>query len=521
MFIKKILFYCVLSLILSPHLSKAENPQLRIGWSEADITPVTAKEIPLYGQYYTRLATGVHSRLKTVAVAISSGDKHFINATIDVASFTKTFLDRLFTEVVKRDNSIDPACIIINAIHTHSAPSVSIHKADPSAPNTSVTSAAWAKLEDIALTPKEYADYAIPIIADTIVKAWHNRQPGGIAYAFGNARIGHCRRAVFANGEAEMYGDTTRTDFVGMEAGEDNGIEMLFTFDVKGKPTGMILNVACPSQVMEATYVVSSDFAGATRELLKKNYGDEFHTIYQISPAGCQSPRDLVRHYTSEPDFWHVDGVTVLAERLTSAVKSAKQSSIEYTPVLETKRIAVSLPRRRVSYIQYQEAARELQRLLAIQSEADAFEDFCNVTHANEKKGGPGPYDEKKMHFVQIKQAQAVVKRYLDQDKTPQFRFYMNVVRLGNIAIANNPFELYLYYGQNIKARSKASQTFLVQLSNPGEVSGGYLPSPDAEKFQGYGGRIINGQVGSDGGFKLADITVREINDLFDQKTEK
>ena len=92
----------------------------------------------------------------------------------------------------------------------------------------------------------------------------------------------------------------------------------------------------------------------------------------------------------------------------------------------------------------------------------------------------------------------------------------MNVVRMGDIAIANNPFELYLYYGQNIKARSKAKQTFLVQLSAGASIHAGYLPSPDAEKFGGYGGMIINGQVGSDGGFMLTDITVNEINKLFE-----
>jgi phosphopentomutase len=39
---------------------------------------------------------------------------------------------------------------------------------------------------------------------------------------------------------------------------------------------------------------------------------------------------------------------------------------------------------------------------------------------------------------------------------------------------------------------------------------------PDAEKFGGYGGLIINGQVGSAGGYKLADVTVDAINELFD-----
>ena len=38
------------------------------------------------------------------------------------------------------------------------------------------------------------------------------------------------------------------------------------------------------------------------------------------------------------------------------------------------------------------------------------------------------------------------------------------------------------------------------------------MPSPDAEKFGGYGGMIINGQIGSDDGFKLVDIAVEEIN---------
>ena len=115
-----------------------------------------------------------------------------------------------------------------------------------------------------------------------------------------------------------------------------------------------------------------------------------------------------------------------------------------------------------------------------------------------------------------IKNAKAVVKRYEEQDQAPDLHFDMNVVRIGDAVIANNPFELYLYYGQNIKARSHAKQTFLVQLSVGSDLSAGYLPSPDAEKFGGYGGLVVNGQVGSDGGYKLADVTVETINSLFD-----
>ena len=482
--------------------------KLLVGWSEVDITPDSlGKQIPLFGQYYARIAKDIHSRLKAVFAAIRSGNEYFITGSIDNCMVPKQLIDLLRDETAKRIPEFDKSKLFINAIHSHSAPSLAFTaaKAEASPSHTSTV-----------LTANEYAAFAVPLMVDAIVQAWENRAPGGIATAFGSARIGHCRRAVYSDGTAEMYGDTTRSDFIGLEAGEDTGIEMLFTVDAEGRKTGMFLNVACPSQNMESTYSVSSDFAGAAREMLKGAYGENFRTIYQISPAGCQSPRDLVRHYTTEPDFWHADGVEVLAKRLYTAVTTAELSEIDYAPVLTSRNVEVVLPRRRASYMDYKAAQAELARLTAIMDEKSAFAAFEAEIHANEAIDGPGPYDSKLHHYVLIKNAQAVIARYENQDANPNFIFDMNVIRLGNIAMANNPFELYLYYGQNIKARSRAFQTFLVQLSGNGNFYAGYLPSPDAEKFGGYGGLIINGQVGSDGGYKLADRTVEEINKLFE-----
>lgn len=485
------------------------SEKLMIGWSEADITPVTDKLIPLIGQYYQRTTREIHSRLKTVAAAFSSGSEYFLTAVIDNGGVDYLFHQMVCKMVHELEPEIAPEYIFINAIHTHSAPSLKVMP-----PNKSAV--AKAIVSDDILSAKEYVSFAAPIIAQNLVDAWRSRKPGGIARAFGNARIGHCRRAVYSTGKAEMYGDTTRRDFIGMEAGEDSGVDMLFTFDEAGKKTGMFLNVACPSQVMEATYQVSSDFAGATRELLKKEFGDDFRCIYQISPAGCQSPRDLVRHYTTEPDFWHADGVVEHANRLLNAIRNVQLGAIDYSPVFKSTYQQVSLPRRRASYTDYVAAKAELERLVAIQPEDEAFDDFCAETHAKEKLGGPGPYDSKLHHMVLIKNEKAVINRYEDQDAEPEIKFKINVIRMGDIAIANNPFELYLYYGQIIKARSKATQTFLVQLSGGASIHAGYLPSPAAELYGGYGGLIINGQVGSDGGYKLCDITVDAINKLFE-----
>jgi hypothetical protein len=90
----------------------------------------------------------------------------------------------------------------------------------------------------------------------------------------------------------------------------------------------------------------------------------------------------------------------------------------------------------------------------------------------------------------------------------------MHVLRLGAVVFVTNPFELYLDFGQQIKARSRAAQTFVVQLCGG---TGGYLPSARAEQLGGYGGLIINGTVGSDGGKQLVDATVGTIAELWGQ----
>jgi hypothetical protein len=87
-----------------------------------------------------------------------------------------------------------------------------------------------------------------------------------------------------------------------------------------------------------------------------------------------------------------------------------------------------------------------------------------------------------------------------------------HAIRLGNVVFVTNPFELFLDYGHRIKARSVAEQTFIVELCGG---TGGYLPSARAEQHGGYGGLIINGQVGSEGGKLLVDTTVKTIAELW------
>jgi len=479
------------------------SSELLAGWGEADITP-DAPVVELMGQYYQRLSRGVHSRLKTTALALEQGDRRSAMVSLDCAMIPEDFCARLENAVEKRLPGVFGGRIVFNAIHTHSAPVMHAWRG-------------WWKPSEEAPSFEEYRDLVEGRVLEAVAAAWERRAPAGTSAVLDYARIGHCRRAVYADGSAEMYGRTDREDFVGMEGGEDSGVELLFFFDEQKQPTGVIVNVACPSQVMEATYLVSSDFMGALREKLKAEFGPGFSTLCQVGAGGCQSPRDLSRGYRgAEPDFWGPEGVEVASNRLLEAVRRAlpgAAAAVDPQPVLAHRRRKISLPLRRVSDADYRAAREEMARLEAIRNSADAYRDFCDEVHRNEKvPGRPGPHDSKLHHFVLIRNAEAVVKRYEQQPAAPEHEMDLHAVRIGRAAIVTSPFELFLEYGQRIKARSPAESTFVVQLANG---SAGYLPGAHAEEHGGYGALVINGRVGSEGGALLVAETLRSIGELW------
>ena len=255
---------------------------------------------------------------------------------------------------------------------------------------------------------------------------------------------------------------------------------------------------------------------------MKKSISKDFVVLAQIAPAGDQSPRDLARNYRGEPDMWHDSGVEVIGRRLADVVEEGLQrasGSVRYkVPFLHNVK-TLRLPVRRASLKEYREARRLVREIEAREpkdpaSPRAAYNRFVRDVRANEAKGGPGPYDSKLHRFVILRNNEAVIERYRTQDARRTVPMELHTMRLGDAAFATNPFELYLDYGQRMKARSPAEQTFLVQLSCGGF---GYLPTARAVAGGGYGALIINGSVGPDGGAMLVDRTVAALRRLWDR----
>jgi hypothetical protein len=79
------------------------------------------------------------------------------------------------------------------------------------------------------------------------------------------------------------------------------------------------------------------------------------------------------------------------------------------------------------------------------------------------------------------------------------------------VAFCSNRFEFLLDFGERIKARSRAVQTFVVQLAGEGS----YLATARSEEAGSYGAWYASTAVGSAGGDRLVEESVARVNALF------
>jgi hypothetical protein len=80
--------------------------------------------------------------------------------------------------------------------------------------------------------------------------------------------------------------------------------------------------------------------------------------------------------------------------------------------------------------------------------------------------------------------------------------------------MCTNRFEYYLDFGMRIKARSKALQTFVVQLAGEGT----YLPTTRSMKGGSYGAYIASTPIGPEGGQLIVEECVKNINEMFEKE---
>lgn len=470
---------------------------LNIGWGKADITPIgeICKKASLVGQFHERIAETVRDRIYATALAVDSPGGKAIIVSLDLAFTPKSLVASARKKLKNLASDFPPEYLILAATHIHTGPHL---QNDDLPPLWGERFNAFTDDPDVA-SPEAYTEFAAKKIAEAAAGAWKGRAPGGIAAAFGRVAVPQCRRVRYKDGSAVMYGGTDTDDFLRVEGGADTGVEYIAAFDRAGNMSGVVINLACPAQVVEHQRYISADMWGEVR----RQWPECEYILPLCGAAGDIAMRDLVRRGRCEKNMAAPDGMQQQAARIVRESKYVLSGlggdDISYDPPMGHIARNVSLPLRTVTKGQYIKAKAiydEIENRLA-ENPPDHHEDSI-----------PLPMGDRTAYAS----AAGIVERYRLQSKTKVVDAEIHALRIGSAALATNPFELFQDFGMAIKARSPANQTLIAQLCC-GAFN--YLPTAYGISGGSYSCGISDGFVGPKGGDALVENSLDMIKQLF------
>jgi hypothetical protein len=463
--------------------------ELYIGSSSVDITP--ALPVALMGQFHLRLADTVESPLVANIIALEAREgSHSLETAIfvacDLVVISPPILAQLRAEVHKIMPDFDTSKIIVTATHTHTAPVLDTLLLKYPIPEKGVTQI------------DEYLSFFSKQVAGAIIKAWESRSAGSVTWGLSHAVVGYNRRSVYANGNASLYGGTNTPEFRNIEGYEDHDVNSLFFWNKAGKLVAMSIDIPCPAQEVEGLSAVNADYWHDTRIALKKRFGEHITVVGWVGASGDQSPHLMYRQGAEERmrKLANRTRMEEIGRRITQAVDEAYEivKNDRHTSVPMVHKVEIlPLPMRKVTEAEYTDARKNHDEIAAMIA--------ADPKLKNEKQ-------------AQMLWYYSTVELFEKQQKNPEMKLpaEIHVLRIGDAVICTSPFELYVDYGIQIQGRSKALQTFVVQLAG----AANYLPTEKAVKGGGYSAIVQSTPVGPEGGQILVNRTVELIDALWE-----
>jgi len=439
----------VLLMLLCCAGAYAEGPDpLYAGWATIDITP--DRPVALIGQLHKRISQRVRDPLTATALALETRGPQGREQAIVMSC------DALYTRKAIQDR--------LRQRLKAELPDFDRDKLLLNATHTHTAPGfldeTFGDLYDVSDDPgvmkaSGYADFFLERAVKVAVAAWKARKPAGMSWALGHAVIGTNRRAQYFGGSAAMYGATNRPDFAGIEGYEDHSLELLFFWNAEKKLTGIVINVACPAQETEGLSEISADFWHDVRTQIHQTMGRDIFVLAQCAAAGDLSPH------------------------------------------LVWRRRAEDVMRQRRGLSNRAEIARRI---------VEAVDDVLPLAQKDIQTNLVFGHTVARLNLPAV---DPTLRPFYQTDTVTPIEFH--VLRLGDVALATNPFELYLDYGVRIKARSPAVLTLVTQLSCQ---HSGYLPTARAVRGGGYSADKY--VVGPEGGRRLVDETVTRLQALWE-----
>lgn len=414
-----------------------QSGQLRVGALAMDITP-THYPVIVNGMFEERTADRDVDPLFARAFVLDDGTTRIAIVVVDSCMLPRELLDAAKTEASKR-TGIPVDHMLISATHTHSAPS---------------------SMGCLGSRPDpDYPAFLIPRIARAIQKANDKLQPAQIGFIkFHAPNYTYCRRYIRRSDRVfkDPFGDLTvranmhpgflSPDAIGPSGPVDDEVSLLAMQTADGKPLGVLANF---SMHYIGSPMLSSDYFGRFAEHLGKRLdGSDGSTSCIVSMSQGTSGDLASMNYSATTNQREYDS---FAAELAKLAEEAYRH-VKYEP-------HVSLAMR--------EAKLTLRRRVPSAERLAWAKKIAAKVGDRRPKGWPEVYALEQFELA----------------AEPQRELKLQAVRIGDIAIAAIPNEVFAITGLKLKLQSPLPNTFNIELANGAD---GYIPPPEQHKLGGY-----------------------------------
>lgn len=440
---------------------------MRIGVAELDYTPEPG--LPLMGNFRDDYAArGVHDPLSARAFVFEnpSGERAAL-LSVDICMLNRSNV-AFIRDCASRDSGVAADRILVAATHTHSAP----------AP---MRLGSLPKCDDTAI------EQFLTRIAQAVPLAAQNLAEGELLAArIVEDRLPHNRRLLCQDGRTHMNWEGLDPDFVVKPLGAVDYELMTLGVRNHGAPSAAIVNYALhPAILAGDNWLYSADFPGYLAAALRQMFGSDFVAAYLNGCCGNVNhldyrDRTMGRGYSMTQRVGYMLAVDA-CQALGAAV------AVEGDEVL-VSREKVPLSRLQISEEEHR---------------------WCqDVIRALAGGHAPGQVDGLPDEYWAVTRLSMYEKQR--EDDCPE----VMVIRLGDTAIVGLPGEIFAEYGLEIKRRSPARHTLVVELANDAI---GYIPTPEAFTQGGYEPTPGATFYTDDAGARLTASALRQMEALFNK----
>ncbi len=442
----------------------------KCGFYEKEITPPLGCCIPGYTK--RREAVGVTTKLYAKAVAIEADGKCVIMIAVDMLYLPQAVHDKA-VGIIENLTGIESRYVMINATHTH----------------TGGPTIKPAKYPDPNFTEDpDYIDMLGRLVGDCGVLAYQRLEPMTAKFAQSDLYgVAFVRNYRMKDGNIRTNPGFQNPDIVAPMTDIDPSFPVFYFYNENGKPCGALINYSlhhCTVKLPDdplGDYKYCADYSGVLSDELKKDYGEDFVSVFINGTCGNINHWDYSLTWEEAhaiPPYIRIG--KIMSERVNQMSKTAVPFEIDSVDGIKEN---VELRRREIP----EEDIAEYKRLIETMPRNGAQRSISSPETIEYKR--------------------SISERMLNYADTPIVQEHaIQALRFGECMLYAVPGEVYNDYGKYMKANSPSKINLLAELANGGLYC--YVPSREMLGYDVYESHIASAPYEEDTGDIMAQFAV-------------